>query len=389
MARAKISEFRAKTMFGNVLGVEYAGLSVDTAADYNLSLEEFVKSKQETFVVKVDQAVKKRNKLGLVFLDIGADAVSHKIIELKQMGYRWVLVEPFVAHDSILERFVALQREADGIHVSYSVKGGVDIESHPESIRTYIHGSLQEESNVTDYEFFRKLIACFEDNHFTYLEINPYIARDGEYILLDAAVEVDTSAEFFVKNGWTSEDLRNPKKEQSIEEQSVEELSSKSPSSLNLKVLNRDGSIFLLLSGGGASVVVADEFSSLGHHEDIANYGEYSGNPTEEETYLYTKQVINLVLNSRATKKVLLVAGGVANFTDISKTFNGIIHALQDNQDGLLEQDVCVLVRRGGPNQNIGLSTIKSFLEKTGLRHVVHGPDVSLAGIVALAVKEL
>lgn len=390
MARAKISEYRAKTILNLTLGTGYYGLCVDTSGDYTSAVNNYLKGQRTSFVVKVDQAVKRRNKLGLVFLDVKPDEVIARIGDLKDKGYQWALVEPFMPHELSKERFVAIQRESDGVHVTYSLAGGVDIEENPDSLKSYKTSNIRDDSkDDVDYSLFEALLTCFEDNHFTYLEINPYINVDGQFIFLDAAVEVDTAAEFFVKGIWTLRDIRDPKKELSDEERSVELLSAKSPSSLSLKLLNRDGSIFLLLSGGGASVVVADEFSNLGYHDKIANYGEYSGNPNEEETYLYSKQIIKLLLASKATKKVLLIAGGVANFTDVSKTFGGIIRALKDNIPHLIRQDVCVLVRRGGPNQVAGLRTMKAFLDKAGLRHVVHGPEVSLAGIVSLAVKEL
>lgn len=393
MARAKISEYRAKNILNKLFGVNYAGLSIECASLDENDVMSFVNSHKGSFVVKVDQAVKKRNKLGLVALDVAPENVLEAIKRLAGEGYQWLLLEPFVSHASDEERFIALERKADGIEVSYSKFGGVDIEDNASSLQKYIFkdaGSpLVKKSVFEDVVLLRKLLRCFDDNHLTYLEINPFIFDNGQYRFLDAAVEIDTSALFFVKDSWTLDDVRSPKRDVSEEEQAVEVLASNSPSSLNLKVLNKDGSIFLLLSGGGASVVVVDEFSNLGYHEEIANYGEYSGNPTEEETYLYTKQILKLLLASKARSKVLLVAGGVANFTDVSKTFNGIIHALRDDAERLKQQDVHIFVRRGGPNQEKGLRMIKEFLDEMKIQNAVHGPEVSLSGIVELTVKGL
>src|SRR5207302_6008598 len=129
----------------------------------------------------------------------------------------------------------------------------------------------------------------------------------------------------------------------------VQELNKKSQASFSLEVLNREGSIFLLLSGGGASVVVADEIYNAGRGNELANYGEYSGAPNREETYLYTQQLLKLLLNSSAAGKTLIIGGGVANFTDVRITFEGIIDALREVESQLRKQHVQVYVRRGGP----------------------------------------
>ena len=107
----------------------------------------------------------------------------------------------------------------------------------------------------------------------------------------------------------------------SEEELTVQELSDNSQASFSLERINADGSIWLLLSGGGASVVVADEVHNLGFGKQLGNYGEYSGNPNTEETRLYTEQVIKLMLKSKAQHKVLIIGGGVANFTDVRTDF--------------------------------------------------------------------
>jgi len=75
------------------------------------------------------------------------------------------------------------------------------------------------------------------------------------------------------------------------------------------------------LSGGGASITIADEAMNQGKSSLVGNYGEYSGGPSTEETYLYTLDVLRQVLTSKAPKKAIIIAGGVANFTDVKKTF--------------------------------------------------------------------
>jgi len=392
MARVKLSEYRAKKLIFTTLGMIYGGIGI------NLSLDSWQKQLNELnddtkYVSKVDQAVKKRNKLGLVMVGRTKAQAIEDLLSFKAQGYRYALVEPFVTHREKDEHYIALQREEGGLVLNYSKRGGVDIENNTDSLEraTFSEEGFEAGSNTTSAPtaLVEKLYDIFQNAHMTYLEINPCVIRGGSYIPLDAAAEVDGSAQFFVKGAWTEDDIRIHKTAINQAEKAVEALASKSPASLSLKVLNPNGSIFLLLSGGGASVVVADEISNLGHHADIANYGEYSGNPNEEETYLYTKQVLKLLTASSAPKKVLLIAGGVANFTDVTKTFKGLIRAIADVQKDLLEQKVAVLVRRGGPNQQKGLADMKHFLGTAGIANDVYGPDISLAGAVVESLQRI
>ena len=47
----------------------------------------------------------------------------------------------------------------------------------------------------------------------------------------------------------------------------------------------------LNFSGGGASVVYSDAIAAHGFSHELANYGEYSGAPTEGQTYEYAKTI--------------------------------------------------------------------------------------------------
>lgn len=391
MPRVKLSEYRAKCIVYNALGVTYTGQEVSLQQknwDKSLQLDAAY-----TYVAKVDQAVKKRNKLGLVTVNRTKQEIHKDLKTFLAKDYSYALVEPFCEHAKKDEHYIALRRTENGVALSYSEHGGIDIEEHAASLQHALLGgrSYEESQNTTKapHALVKTLYGAFQDAHMTYLEINPCVIVADSFVPLDAAIEVDSAAEFFVQNLWSAADVRSAKSHVHAAERAVEVLAAKSPSSLSLKVLNENGSVFLLLSGGGASVVVADELSNVGAHESIANYGEYSGNPSEEETYLYAKQVLTLLVGSTSQKKVLLIAGGVANFTDVAKTFKGIMRAIAEVAETLVKQDVAVLVRRGGPNQAKGLADMQAFLQKHNIRRSVHGPEMSLATIVAEAVKEV
>jgi ATP-citrate lyase beta-subunit len=170
-------------------------------------------------------------------------------------------------------------------------------------------------------------------------------------------------------------------------EAAVAEMNQNSPAAFSFRVLNPDGALWLLLSGGGASITIADEAMNRGKADLIGNYGEYSGGPTTEESYLYTKQVIEQLLRSESAKKAIVIAGGVANFTDVKKTFKGVIQALNEYTDQLRKQGVKVFVRRGGPNEVEGLAMMKKFLESSQLFGSVHGSDMLLTEVITEALE--
>ena len=86
------------------------------------------------------------------------------------------------------------------------------------------------------------------------------------------------------------------------------------------------------------------------------------------------------------TYKYLIIGGGIANFTDVAKTFAGIIKALREFKEKLNKANVKIFVRRGGPNYPEGLAKMRT-LAKDGVPIIeVHGPDYPLTKILASAL---
>ncbi len=406
MARKKISEFRAKKILSVFLDLPYDGLSFDASKGNFSALDELDSSKR--YVVKVDEGVKKRMKKGLVALNKSPQELQDEVEKLQEKGYTHFIIEPFVPHDSSSEKYLSIERVREGLQVLYSEKGGIEVEENAESIKKIlINLSLSERSESKgdwafdfaqakkiaddlslDFKALNKLLDAFSKYHFSFLEINPLVVENSNFYLLDIAAEVDSAGEFFVHGGWGENDFRTPG-HKTEEEKSVDLLSQKSQASFMLNVLNPNGSIFMLLSGGGASIVLADEGYNLGFGKELANYGEYSGNPNAEEVYLYTKNILDLLLRSNAPKKVLLIGGGVANFTNIGTTFKGVIRALDEKKEDLQKENVKVFVRRGGPNQKEGLAMMEKFLKENDLYGMVTDQRTTLPEIVQAAIGQL
>jgi ATP-citrate lyase beta-subunit len=387
MPRKKISEYRAKSIISKTLSIDYVGWSVISARD--------IKTVRgyDSYVVKVDQAIKGRFKKGLVLLNVKQRELTNAVKKLEAKGFNSFLIEPYIQHSNKDERYISIAQHRDGLVVSCSDQGGVDIESNMESIEifpitsNFNYKKLSRISRI-DEEKLRKLVEVFVENYFVFLEINPYIVNGNVVTILDSAAEVDDTGQHFVKT-WESSDIREVNTRQATQEQVVKDLNRGSAASFSLSVINPQGAIFLLLSGGGASVVVADDIYNKGFGKQLANYGEYSGNPSLYETYKYTTQVLELIVGSHVPKKVLFIGGAVANFTDIATTFAGVINAIDEKAKELAKQNVRVYVRRGGPNQEKGLANIKACLEKRHLLGGVYDPSVTLSDALDKALESL
>ena len=391
MARKKISEFRAKIILYKELGIDYAGVSIDAKnKDWEAACDGL--SEKQSYVVKVDQGVKGRKKKGLVLLDRKKTEIVQDIKSLSLKGYNCFLIEEFLPHIDG-ESYFAIERTGSGNIVSYSPEGGIDIEQNADSVKKITQEEalleLPEKLSIKK-EYLEKILKVFDECYFSFLEINPLVVIKSTPYLLDAAVLVDSAGEFFAQGAWLNNDIREyTGHEKSEEEIALQELSQNSQASFSFTILNKDGSVWTLLSGGGASIVVADEVTNLGMGKSLANYGEYSGNPNAEETYIYTKNVLSLMLRSNAPKKVLIIGGGVANFTDIRHTFKGVIQALGEFAEELQKNNVKVFVRRGGPHQEAGLSMMKKFLTDNKLLGEVTDQSMVLTDIVSLALKTI
>ena len=84
-----------------------------------------------------------------------------------------------------------------------------------------------------------------------------------------------------------------------------------------LQLLGDKLNIFLTFS-----LLFSDTICDLGGAKELANYGEYSGAPSEQQTYEYAKTILSLMTAEiHPDGKILIVGGGIANFTNVAATF--------------------------------------------------------------------
>jgi ATP-citrate lyase beta-subunit len=265
-------------------------------------------------------------------------------------------------------------------------------------IKANIPSDIPTENRDRFASFAIQFFKFYRDLNFAYLEINPIVIIENDMHILDLVARLDDTAGYLMTDAWG--DVEYPTafgmEEQSPEEKAIAEADSKSGASLKLTILNPMGRIWTMVAGGGASVVYADTIADLaeangGKVSDLANYGEYSGGPTTGETKFYAQTVIELMTRHKDPQnrdKILIIGGAIANFTDVAKTFTGIIQAFEIYADKMKEHNTKIYVRRGGPNFEKGLKDIKEAADRLGLYIEVYGPQTHVTDIVRMALEK-
>ncbi|XP_053541017.1 ATP-citrate synthase isoform X2 [Ictalurus punctatus] len=367
----------------------------------------------QRLVVKPDQLIKRRGKLGLVGVDLDLQGVrdwlkSRMMTETtvgKAKGIlKKFLIEPFVPHSQEEEFYMCIYATRDGDHVLFHHEGGVDVGDVDDKARRLAVGvdeklaaaSVTEQllAHVPDEKkevlasFIVGLFNLYEDLYFTYLEINPLVVTQEGVYVLDMAAKIDATADFICKPKWGDVEFPPPfGREAYPEEAYIADLDAKSGASLKLTLLNPRGRIWTMVAGGGASVVYSDTICDLGGVDELANYGEYSGAPSEQQTYDYAKTILSLMTREKHPDgKVLIIGGSIANFTNVAATFKGIVRAIKDYQGPLKEHEVTIFVRRGGPNYQEGLRVMGEVGKTTGIPIHVFGTETHMTAIVGMAL---
>ncbi|KAJ3220369.1 citrate synthase [Dinochytrium kinnereticum] len=393
----------------------------------------------EKLVCKPDQLIKRRGKNGLLGINlvwedakkwVAAKAGTRFNLEKTSGILHTFLFEPFVPHPQDTEFYVCIQSIREGDMIFFTHEGGVDVgdvdakakkllvavnQPFPAAaqIQNVLLSEVKPSKHAVLVEFITRLYAVYTDLQFTYLEINPLVVTEsptGEanIFYLDLAAKLDQTADFECGKKWaiarqSAYALMGPTpawgppmefpapfgRELTKEEAYIADLDAKTGASLKLTVLNATGRIWTMVAGGGASVVYSDAIAAHGFAHELANYGEYSGAPSESQTYEYAKTILDLMTRGvpHPEGKFLFIGGGIANFTNVAATFKGVVRALREFHKSLLNHKVKIYVRRAGPNFQEGLRLIKNVGENLGLDMHVFGPEMHVTGIVPLALK--
>ncbi len=242
----------------------------------------------------------------------------------------------------------------------FSEEGGVDIEKLRESGKItiieidYLQGLVKfPTENVALQEIMKKLYTCFVENDCRMIEINPLVQSGSSYVAVDAVVMLDDDARY----RWPVKfEERTDNRKATVREMAAHEIDRDDHRGVAGKTfVDLDGDIAILTSGGGATMTLMDAL--IGYGGKPANYTEYSGNPPQEKVEALTRIVLQ-----KEGLKGLLVAGVVANFTNIYETLQGVLNVLIE-----LKPKFPILIRRVGVDWEKARDAMMKAKEEHGL----------------------
>ena len=262
----------------------------------------------------------------------------------------------------------------------YSPVGGVEIEElarhNPEAVvrvdfDAQIGPLKRDLENVgVPVDFAQRLWDATSRYDCRLIEVNPLAkTQDGDFVAIDAKVILDDAGlarhrdlEVLPKGTISAIPSKRELEAKKIDAEDYR-------GSAGSTFIEFDGDIAILASGGGASLLVMDSVVAAGGAP--ANYTEYSGNPPKEKVEKLTK--ITLSADGLCG---CLVAGAVANFTDIYETLGGFV-------DGLLKikptSKYPIVIRRGGPRQKEAYAMLAKVAKKEGLDFHLFGPETPIS----------
>ena len=353
---------------------------------------------EKRLVAKAHEAIGGRFKLGLVKVDLdlkGAEKAVKEILGAKvgTVTIAQVIISEMVHHE--VEYYLAVKSTREGADVLMANIGGIEVESRWSEIkRTPVEigksPSIEELEKLAGQagfkadmsgkvaQFARKLYECYDREDGQYLEINPLsVTEDGELIALDMVTMLDADSRFRHPD-WNFNFASEFGRPYTEEEREIMEIDSRIKGSVKFIEIP-GGSIALLPAGGGASVYYADAIVAQGGK--IANYAEYSGDPPDWAVEALTERVCSL-----PDVKHIIVGGAIANFTNVKKTFAGIIAGFRNVRARGHLKNVHIWVRRGGPYEKEGLEAMRA-LEREGFNIHVYDRYTPLTDIVDYALK--
>ncbi|TLY25996.1 MAG: ATP citrate lyase [Nitrospirae bacterium] len=356
--------------------------------------------KKSKLVVKAHEALGSRFKLGLVKVGLdlrGAQAAAKEMLgrQVGSITVSQVIVSEMVPHKE--EYYAAVKSTREGAEVLLANCGGIEVESNWDRVKklavvvgdTPPHDALEKLAKEAGFskdlakkvaDFAGKLFACFDNEDAQYLEVNPVVVResDGELVALDAVTLLDADARFR-HHDWNFPFAAEFGRAYTRHELDVMAVDSKIKGSVKFIEIP-GGDTAMLPAGGGASVYYSDAVVARGGK--LANYAEYSGDPPDWAVEVLTEKVCSL-----PGIRNVIVGGAIANFTDVKKTFGGIIAGFRKAKAEGRLNGVKIWVRRGGPREKEGLEAMRALRDEGFDIHVFdrHTP---LTDIVDMALQQ-
>jgi len=286
--------------------------------------------------------------------------------------------------------------------ILFSGEGGIEIEeiakTKPESILRVdidplvgptkkdlqiLFANTQPYSSGGFVDFAERLWDAFSRYDCRLIEVNPLAATKNSLVAIDAKVILDDSGlvrhkdlDVLPKGAISAIPTERELAAREIDEVDYRGSAGSvfielpgSPRSPRGEAGGEAGDIAILASGGGASLLVMDSVMAAGGVP--ANYTEYSGNPPREKVEKLTKITLE-----NENLSGCLVAGAVANFTDIYETLGGFVDGLRRTRP---KPQYPIVIRRGGPRQKEAYEMLKKVARQEGYDIHLFGPQTPIS----------
>jgi ATP-citrate lyase beta-subunit len=330
--------------------------------------------KKSKLVVKAHEALGSRFKLGLVKVGLDlreAEAATKEMIgrQVGSITVSQVIASEMIPHKE--EYYCAVKSTREGTDILVANCGGIEVESNWERVKRLAveigqqpsEDALEKLAKDAGFtgsllkkmaDFAGKMFTCFDSEDAQYLEVNPVVLREheSELIALDAVTLLDGDAKFRHPD-WNFAFAAEFGRAYSKHEMEVMAVDAKIKGSVKFIEIP-GGDTAMLPAGGGASVYYSDAVVARGGK--LANY---AGDPPDWAVEVLTDKVCSL-----PGIKNIIVGGAIANFTDVKKTFGGIINGFRKAKSEGKLKDVKIWVRRGGPREKEGLDAMRTLKDE-------------------------
>ncbi|MDP3989971.1 MAG: ATP citrate lyase citrate-binding domain-containing protein [archaeon] len=362
----KLKEFEAKKLIRAV--------EIPTSNGFLITSSDQILPFTEEIVFKVQTIANGRGKAGGILTVKTAEEA--KSLAAKFLGKKF-LNETIT--EIVLDEKVPIDKEIYlGITFDTSKRspvliigpGGVDAENLPKQIQVinfdsewdistlppeFISSYLPNNQVQTEFqEIVKKLKNCFVRFDCKMIEINPLVLTlNNNLVAVDAVAVLDDDASFRREISFPP---RTNNREATAREIAAREIDKDDYRGVAGKTfIDLDGDIGILTSGGGASMTLMDALLKYGGKP--ANFTEYSGNPPQEKVEKLTRIVLD-----KENLSGLLVAGVIANFTNIAETLKGVLIVIEEKKPKFP-----IVIRRAGPHDDEAKKMIEEIRDRLGL----------------------
>ena len=277
-----------------------------------------------------------------------ANKYFNQLLSMRIRGYKAKKILMEEKLDIEREYFMAITYDtvAKSSLAIFSAEGGVDIESlaerEPRKVRKehfssrarlpqYRAREIISETGVSGKlllglgNILSKLADVFLDYDATLAEINPLaLTRKGQLMALDCHLEIDDDAVFrhpHLSEVVNKENRFEAQRRVTEFEQKAAEIDQLDHRGVAGRVIEFDGTMGLIIGGGGASLTAFDAVQS--HGGQPANYCEIGGNPSVRKVTELTR----LILSKPNVEKIAVIMNVVSN-TRVDLVARGIVKGI-------------------------------------------------------------